>query len=66
MLVTSLLGLVLHHYETRHMRQFFAQYAPSQDDPEIVADHCSRLFFFGIQGEAATLQGADPTTQPLG
>jgi AcrR family transcriptional regulator len=53
MLVTSLLGLVLHHYETRHMRQFFVEYMPSQDDPEVVADHCCRLFFFGIQGAGA-------------
>ncbi|MDY6829270.1 MAG: TetR/AcrR family transcriptional regulator [Pseudomonadota bacterium] len=65
MLVTSLLGLVLHHYETRHMRQFFSEYAPSQDDPDVVADHCCRLFFFGIQGEAGAGQVPEPSTHAM-
>jgi|GEM_PF-217885 len=66
MLVTSLLGLVLHHYETRHMRQFFSEYSPSQDDHEVVANHCCRLFFFGIQGKAVADQESDPSTHTLG
>lgn len=48
MAVTSLLGLILHHYETRQMRQYFSGYKQEHDQPEVVAEHCFNLFMHGI------------------
>jgi AcrR family transcriptional regulator len=48
MAVTSLLGLILHHYETRQMRQYFSGYRQWHDQPEVVAKHCFNLFMHGV------------------
>lgn len=39
LLAHSLIGLVVHHYETRALRRFFPDYRPQHDDPAYVTEH---------------------------
>jgi TetR/AcrR family transcriptional regulator len=48
LLAHSLIGLVVHHYETRALRRFFADYRPQHDDPAYISEHILRLLDMGL------------------
>ncbi|WP_448508517.1 TetR/AcrR family transcriptional regulator [Immundisolibacter sp.] len=50
LLAHSLIGLVVHHYETRELRKQFADYCPQHDDPAFVAGHITSLLLASIDG----------------
>jgi len=49
MLISSIAGLVIHHYESNSMRQFLPGAKPEHNDPDVVASHVNRLFQQALQ-----------------
>jgi len=43
MLMSSITGLVIHHYEASSMRRFIAGAKPEHEDPSVVANHVNRF-----------------------
>ncbi len=43
LLMTSIIGLVIHHYETATLRSFLPGSQPGHEDPETVARHVNRF-----------------------
>ena len=50
MLVLSIAGLVIHHFEMSPMRRFFPGSRPEHDDPAYIAEHVFKLLVHGITG----------------
>lgn len=67
LLVHSLLGLVLHHYEISALRRHFPDHAAAHDDPGLLAEHVLELLLRGLPAgtaDAATLNGTDHSPEP--
>ena len=50
MLVISIVGMVIHHFESTLLRQYYPGNKPEYDTPDFLADHISRLVLYGIKG----------------
>jgi TetR/AcrR family transcriptional regulator len=50
LLVLSLSGLVLHHFEMSPLRRFFPGSRPEHEDPDTIATHVYRLLVHGLKG----------------
>ncbi len=50
MLVLSIAGMIIHHFESAPMRRFYPGSKPEHDDPGYLANHITRLALYGIKG----------------
>jgi len=50
LLAISIIGLMAHHYQTTPLRQYQPGRKPEHNDPQVVAEHVTRLLLQGIKG----------------
>jgi AcrR family transcriptional regulator len=50
MLVLSIVGMVVHHFESAPLRRYYPGNKPADDTPDFLANHITRLVLFGIKG----------------
>ncbi len=58
LLMMSIIGMILHHYEAASMSPLFEHFAPDHLNPDVVAAHVFKLLTQGINGGAAKSAGA--------
>lgn len=54
LLMMSLLGMVLHHYEAASMSPLFDYFEPSHLDPDVIASHVCKMLAQGLRVSAAS------------
>lgn len=59
LLMMSILGMILHHYEAASMSPLFDHFTPDHLDPDVIAGHVFKLLTRGLQ-----VPGTDATPAP--
>lgn len=60
LLMMSILGMVLHHYEAASMSPLFDHFTPDHLDPDVIAGHVFKLLTHGIQMSASLAPPTSP------